>query len=344
MADSNDISRRLGRIGLVWMLPILIAGAAGLIAFQMADEPPLLSRAEITVRPPTTTQSSTAALNLFVTDLGQQAESDAVTLFVLDQVPDLDPDSYPRDLLVERHGATSWVTLSFVHPDDAIARSVVEVLARRLLDDVARQDTERTQFLVDNATERLTQAEVALEEFSREQGVFDPETEYRILLDDISRLNAEIITISNSPEADEDYLDAITGERNRLISSRTRLGGALLEFRGLSADVANAQDALETAQTDHLGAEFEYASINAPENLVGTRELITFTDNSERLQRAALAAAVALVLALSIVVPLAWWLDKRHTQGRHIDLIKESMATDDEIMSERPLRELIDRH
>ncbi len=350
MADSIDTGRRLGRLGLVWLLPLVLAGVAGLTVFLTSPEPPTLYEATITVRPPTTALESAAAANLFVSDLGQQAESDLMTLYVLDQVDDLDPGSYPADLSVERQGATSWVQLKFVDEEREVARAAVEVLATRLLDDAARQDRDRAIFLVEQAETRLVAAEEALDDFARSEEVFDPEVEYRILLDEISRLNAEIVATSQSEFIDEAYLEALTVERNRLVATRRGMGEALLAFDRLATDVGNAQSALDQAQSEFEQAEFDYLGVNAPNSLIGTREVSSFTDNTARLQRSALAAAVSLVLALAIVLPIAWFLDKRRVQGRHIDLISESLAgareptgfrSDD---SDAKLRELLERH
>lgn len=326
MADSIDIGRRLGRLGLVWLLPLVLAGAAGLTVLLTSPEPPTLHKATVTVRPPTSALDSAAAVNLFLTDLGQQAESDVVTLYILDQVPDLDPGSYPADLSVERQGATSWVQLAFVDEEKQVARATAEVLAIRLLDDAARQDRDRAIFLVQQAEARLSAAETALDEFARDEEVFDPEVEYRILLDEISRLNAEIVATSQSEVIDEAYLEALTVERNRLVGTRRGMGEALLAFDRLATDVENAQRALDQAQSEFQEAEFEYLGINAPASLIGSRDITSFNDNSARIQRSTLAAAVALVLTLAIVLPAAWILDKRKVQGRHIDLISESLA------------------
>lgn len=325
MADSIDSERRLKRIRLVWLLPLVLAAIAASVVFLTSPQPPTIYRALITVRPPTTALDSAAAVNLFITDLGQQAESDLISLFLLDQIPDLNRDEYPRDLSVEREGATSWVAISFVHSDREVARATVETLALRLLDDAARQDVDRTSFLLDKAAQRLTEAQMALDEFAATESVFDPEVEYRILLDEISRLDAEIVAAGQDPEVDETFVDSLVFERNRLMAGRAGLGEALLTFNRLSADVGNAQNAFQKARADNEAAVFEYEGVNAPQNLVGIRELTPFIDNAARIQRSALAGAVALVLALVIVLPMAWFLEKRHVQGRHIDLITESL-------------------
>jgi hypothetical protein len=349
VADTIDSGRRLSRLGLVWLLPLLTAAAAGLAVYQTSPEPPAKFEATVTVRPPTTNLESAAAVNLFVTDLGQQAASDLVRLYILDQIPELDPDTYPSHLVVERQGATSWVALSFVHEDEDVARATVEVLAIRLLDDAARQDSARALFLVEQATGRLSAAEQALDDFAREEGVFDPEVEYRVLLDDISRLNAEIVATSQSEVVDETYLGALTTERNRLVATRKGLGEALLAFERLATEVANAQRALEEARSEHEEAEFEYLGVNSPNNLIGTRDVAPSVDDTPRLQRSVLAGVVALVLALAIVLPLAWLLDKKRVPGRHIDLISESTAGSRESATYRPgetdelLRQLLER-
>lgn len=325
MADSIDSEQRLKRFGLVWLVPAILAAAAALVVFLTSPQPGTLYRASITVRPPTTALESAAAVNLFVTDLGQQAESDLISLFLLDQIPGLDPDEYPRDLNVEREGATSWVAISFVHADRDVARATVEALAGRLLDDAARHDVDLASFLLDDATGTLTEAQTALNEFAAAENVFDPEVEYRILLDNISRLDAEIVAAGQDPNVDEAQTASLVLERNRLSAGRAGMGEALLTFNRLSASVEDAQSAFQSARADYEAAAFEYERVNAPQNLIGIRELTSFVDNTSRIQRSTLAAAVALVLAVAIVVPLAWLLEKKRVQGRHIDLITESL-------------------
>ncbi|HEY5891011.1 MAG TPA: hypothetical protein VIW94_09960 [Acidimicrobiia bacterium] len=325
MTDTLQPGWRVGRFGLIWLAPIAIAIAAAVVAFQLAPQPPTLFEASVTIRPPSTTQDSAAAINLFVNDIALQAESDVVAAFVLDQIPDLDPATYPRDLSVVRQGATSWVSLSFVSEIESVARDTVETLAVRLLDDAARPETDRTQFLLDQASERLAVAGTEFADFTDENDVFDPEVEYRLLLDEISRLSGQI-TSARLDGADQEYIDSLIREQDRLIGLRPSLGESLLTYRALATSVESARNEVEQARADFDEAQFEYVVTNAPSNLIGTREIEHFVDDTDRLQRSALAGAAGLVLAMGIVIPLAWWLDKRRSQGRHIDLIEEGLV------------------
>lgn len=324
MIDTPTLRQRMSRVALIWLLPLALSGAAGLAAYQLAPEPPSQFQSSITIRPPSAVQASAASVNLFVSDLEQVAKSDALTLYVLDQLPQLDPDAFPADLGVERQGATSWVTMTFVHADEEMARQVLELLTTRILDDTARLEVDRTEFAVQQATLELETAQANFEAFIRSRSVFDPEVEYRMLLDELSRLQTEIV-IAQTDDADEAYVDSLIEERTRLEAERPLLGENLIAFQDLENEVGVARESLDQALEAYEEAEFTYLTVDDPSKLVGSREVAPFVDNSQRLQRAAFAAAVALGLSLLIVVPLAWRLDRQRVAGRHVDLDRESM-------------------
>ncbi|MGI8518889.1 MAG: hypothetical protein ACR2ME_11240 [Acidimicrobiia bacterium] len=305
----------LGVILLV-LLPLAIAAAAGVYAYRSSPAPPELQRATIVVTPPSTIQESASAVNLFIADIGEQVQADPMVQFVLDQVGVLNEGTYLENLSAERRGTTSLVELSFVHFDPTVAQTTVDFVARRLLDEAARGEFERTQFLLGRATERLEVAQQGLADFFGSESVFDPDFEYRTALDQVAQLNQQITT-GEALAYGETYLAQLAAERDRIESELPRLGEAMLTFQRLSTDLDLAQTAWQEATVNNDRAEFDYLTVNAVENLIASRDVAPFVDDTPRLQRTALAAVVALALALLVVTPISNRLRRGSRRGRH---------------------------
>lgn len=301
---------------LLVLLPLAIATAAGGYAFRSSPAPTELARATVVVTPPSTVQESASAVNLFIADIGEQVEADPMVQFVLDEVGALDEQTYLANVSAKRRGTTSLVELSFVHVDPAVAQKTVDFVARRLLDEAARGEFERTQFLLGRASERLEMARQALADFFGTEAVFDPDFEYRNALEQVAQLNQQITT-GEALAYGETYLAQLATERDRMERELPRLGEAMLTFQRLSTDLDLAQSAWQEATVNNDRAEFDYLTVNAAENLISSREVGPFVDDTPRLQRTALAAVVALALALLVVTPISNRLRRGGGRGRH---------------------------
>lgn len=314
MSENNELGGGLERLGLVVVLPILIVLVAASATYETAPEAPTQFRATTVIRPPTTVQDSAAAVNLFIADLDELITGDATVDHVVSQVPGLDRETYVDRITASRRGTTSSVALSFVHADQAVAANTVGTLARRLLDDAARGEYERTQFLLGRATERLDQAEAEIELFFRGVSVFDPEFEYRSVLNEIAQLD-EQITTGLALSYGETYQTELAARRAELQAMLPELGSAMLIHERLSTELETAQAAWEEATINNDLEEFEYRTVNSLDALITSEEVGPFVDATPRLQRTALAAALALVLSLVVILPFSVWLSR--PRGRH---------------------------
>jgi len=310
------------QIGVMVLLPLLVTASAAYVAYRTAPPAPEQYRATVVVGPPSTVQDSAAAVNLFIADLGERITADVVVNHVLSEVPQLDQTTYIESISADRRETASSVALSFVHSDPAVAGAAVDAVARRLLDDTARTDFERWQFMVDRATERLEAAEASMSRFAGSQSVFDPEVEYRTALDEIAQLDRQITT-GQALGYSESYIDELVARRDLLEASVPRIGEALLSYRALAAELERAQAVWEEASLNYDRAQFEYLTVNAVDNLISSREVVPFVDTTPQLQRTALAGAVALALSLVIIVPLAAWLFRR--RGKHRGIAEDLM-------------------
>jgi hypothetical protein len=314
MNETTEIRGGLERLGLIALLPVLIAITAAGYTYQGIPDPPTRYLATTVIRPPTTVQDSASEVNLFLADLSELITTDATVNYVLDQVPGLERQIYLDRIDAARRGTTSSVALSFVHGDEAIAAATVSTLARRVLDDAARGKYEKTQFLLGRATERLERAEEAMQEFLRGTTVFDPEFEYRSVLGEIAQLDQQIAT-GQALSYGETYQSELTARRTELEATLPELGAAMVSHQRLSAELETAQAAWENATFNNDLEEFEYRTVNSLENLITSEEVVPFVDQTPRLQNTALAAAVALSLSLIAILPFSAWLGR--PRGRH---------------------------
>ena len=314
MSDTREIGGGLERLGMVVMLPILIVIAAAGATYRTTPAAPIEYRATTVITPPTTVQDSAAAINLFLTDLSELITTDATVAHVLGQVPGLGRETYLDRIDASRRGTTTSVALSFVHRDEAIAAATVDILARRILDDAARGEYERTQFLLERATERLDLAEAEMEEFFRGTSVFDPEFEYRSVLNEIAQLDQQITT-GQALSYGETYQTELTARRAELQALLPEMGAAMLIHQRLTAELETAQAEWEEATVNNDLEEFEYRTVNSVEELITSKEVVPFVDETPRLQATALAAVLALVLSLVVILPVSAWLSR--PRGRH---------------------------
>jgi hypothetical protein len=299
---------------MVVVLPILIVIAAAGATYRTTPTAPIEYRATTVITPPTTVQDSAAAINLFLTDLSELITTDATVAHVLSQVPGLERETYLDRIDASRRGTTTSVALSFVHRDERVAATTVDILARRILDDAARGEYERTQFLLERATERLDLAEAEMEEFFRGTSVFDPEFEYRSVLNEIAQLDQQITT-GQALSYGETYQTELTARRAELQALLPELGAAMLIHQRLSAELETAQAAWEEATVTNDLEAFEYRTVNSVEELITSKEVVPFVDETPRLQATALAAVLALVLSLVVILPVSAWLSR--PRGRH---------------------------
>ena len=335
MRERNGIGTAVLRIGTMVVLPMLIVAAAALVAYRTTPDPPEQHRASAVIRPPSTVQDSAAAVNLFIVDISERIKTDLVVDHVLTEVPELDKETFVENVRADRRETSSSVALSFIHDDPAVAESTVDTLARRLLDDAARSDFERSEFLLNRATDRLNEAEASMSQLARNGSVYDPEVEYRSALDELAQLNRQITT-GQALGYSQSYIDEHIARRSEVEASATRLGEALLLHEQRSTELQHARSAWEGARINYDRAEFEYRTVNAPANLMLRSDVAPFVDQTPRLQRTALAAATALALSLVTVVPLGAWLVRRRRLGRHrtradrrISLIADSTPDQD---------------
>lgn len=328
----TDTGRARRWVGLA-LLPVLIVAIAAWAAYRTSPVQPTRYRATAIIVAPSTVGESAAALNLFVADWSEQVKADSVVEHVIEQVSGLEERTYRRNIEASRRGSTSSIEVSFIHSDSSVAEQTIEALAQRLLDDASRTELERTQFLLERATERLDRAEEALATFFASESVFDPDFEYHSVLDEVADLNRQITT-GQALSYGQTYLDELVARRDELEATLPRLGQAMIAFRALTTELENAQEAWEQANHDSDLADFEYRVTNAPDKLVIGRALSQFTDATPRLQRAALAGAVGLLLSLVTVLPLSMRLFGRHrketdsTAPETIDLATLGDATD----------------
>ena len=314
MSDTREIGGGLERLGMVVVLPILIVVVAAGATYRTTPVAPIEYRATTVITPPTTVEESAAAVNLFITDLSELITTDATVAHVLSQVPGLEREMYLDRIDASRRGTTTSVALSFVHRDEAVAAATVDILARRILDDAARVEYERTQFLLERATERLDVAEAEMEEFFRGTAVFDPEFEYRGVLNEIAQLDQQITT-GQALSYGETYQTELTARRAELRALLPGLGAAMLIHQRLSAELETAQAAWESATVANDLEEFEYRTVNSVDELITSAEVVPFVDETPRLQATALASVLALVLSLVVILPVSAWLSR--PRGRH---------------------------
>lgn len=314
MSNTTEIGGALRRLGPLALLPVLLAAAVAAYTYQNTPDPPIQYLATAVIRPPTTVQESASSINLFVADLSELVEADATVNQLLSQVSGLDRETYLENINASRRGTTSSVALTFLHSSERVAETTVGTLARQLLDEAARGEFERTQFLLQRATERLDQAEAAIEQFFRGGSVFDPEFEYRSVLSEIAQLDQQITT-GQALSYGETYLAELTTRRAELQALVPGLGDAMLTHRRLASELENAQSAWEEATIDDDLAEFEYRTVNSLDALITSQEVGPYFDTAPRMQRTALAAAVALVLSLLVILPFSAW--RSRPRARH---------------------------
>lgn len=314
MTDTTEIVGGLRKLGPLALLPVLVAAAAAAYTYRNTPDPPTQYLATTVITPPTTVQDSASAVNLFIADLSELIVADATVSQVVDQVPGLEREIYLKNISASRRETTSSVALTFLHADQTVAKTTVGTLARQLLDEAARGEFERTQFLLQRATERLDQAEAEMEQFFGGVSVFDPEFEYRSVLNEITQLDQQITT-GQALSYGETYLTELTARRSELQDLLPGLGEAMLTYRRLAAELENARAAWEAATINNDLAEFEYRTVNSVDALIISEEVGPFVDATPRLQRTSLAAAVALVLSLVVVLPFSARLSR--PRGRH---------------------------
>jgi hypothetical protein len=314
----RDTNRPYGPPAVIWVLTGLVVASTGIAAFLIQPPPPEVYRATVVVSPPTMVRDTPGGVNLFVADLPEIATSDPMVVHVLDRVPGLRPEEYVEGVTASRRGSTSLVAVSFVHKDRLMARLTVEAVSTRLLDETARDEFDRSAFLLESARERLTAAQDDLHRFAQDEGIFDAETEYRMVIEEIAFVKREI-TAASIEDPEEPSIEVLEDRHSVLLQERERLGSALLRYEILVAELDRAQDEVEVASTRYAAAEFEYTTVNTSENLIVSRDVVLFSDDSERLQQTALVAVAALVLSLLTLVPLGFWLAHRRIRGRHSD-------------------------
>ena len=302
------------------VLPIAAGAGAAAYAYDRSPVPATEYRATVVVQPPTVFRDSAATVNLFIADLSERVTSDAVVGYVLAAVPGLDEASYRTDVAAIRRGVTSSVELAMTHAVAEVAKSTVEGLAVKVLDDAARGEFEEVQFLLDRASDRLAEAEADLNEFFRTEAVFDPELEYRNALGDIAMLDQQITT-GQALSYGETYLSELAARRDELARSLPTLGEAMLIYQRLSNELETAQEAWEVAVADYDLAEFEYRVLNAPDRLIVRRTIEPFTDQTPRLQTTALWGVVGLGLGFLLFIPLGIFVTR--ARGKHGAQIEE---------------------
>lgn len=310
-------SSRFDRVFL-WILAAVIVAAAGIATYLMEREPREESRASVVITPPAMFQDSPAALNQLVIDLTEQVRSDAMVVHVLEVVPEIDGEEYLGGIEASRQGVSSHVEITFVHPDRQIARRTTEAVAMRLIDDSARGEYDKTAYLLEQAQARVDEAGAALADFAATHGSFDPGIEYANVLGEIAAIDRQIIT-ATIEDFDESAIESLEEQRAVLVTERDRLGSVLVPYEMVTEELARARQVFEEAQSRFLEAEFEYTTVNTPNELVVSRDVTRFVDDSARLQRAALGAAVALVLTVVLLVPLGLWLRRHRISGKHRD-------------------------
>jgi len=310
-------SQRADQVFL-WVLAAMIVATAGIATYLNEPEPREEFRASVVIAPPTIVQDSPAAVNQFVIDLAEQVESDAMVVHVLEAVPEIDRDQYLRGIEANRRGASSIVDISFVHTDDQIARQTTEAVALRLIDDSARSEYDKTAHLLEQAETRVNEAGTALTEFAETHGAFDPAIEYANVLSEITAIDRQITT-ATIEGSDESTMESLEEQRAVLVTERGRLGSVLVPYQTVIEELDRARQVLEDARSRFLEAEFEYTTVNTPDELVVSRDVTRFVDDSARLQRAALGAAVALVLTVVLLIPLGLWLRRHRLAGKHRD-------------------------
>ena len=320
MSETTEIGSKLERLGLVAVLPVLIAITAAGYTYQGTPDEPIRYRATAVIRPPTTVQDSASEVNLFLADLTEMITTDATVDHVVGQVPGLERQTYLDRIDASRRGITSSVAVSFIHLDQTVAATTVGTLVRHVLDDAARTEYEQTQFLLGRATERLDRAEEAMEEFFRGTSVFDPEFEYRSVLSEIAQVDEQIAT-GQALSYGETFVAELTARKRDLEGTLAERGAAMLIHRRLSAELGTAQAEWENATTNNDLAEFEYRTVNSVEELITSEEVVPFVDATPRLQNTALAAAVALALSLIVILPFSGWLAR--PRGRHRAKVEE---------------------
>jgi hypothetical protein len=313
MTEPTQFRVGLERLGLVLVLPVLIAATVAGFTYTSYPDPATQYLATAVIKPPSTVDSP-SAVNLFIADMSELITEDAAVDHVISQVPSLDRESYLERITSVRRGTTSSVELTFLDPDRAVAEATVGTLARWVLDDVARSEYELTQFLLERATERLDQAEAEIERFFGTVSVFDPEFEYRSLLNEIAQLDQQITT-GRALSYGDTYLAELTARKAQVQARLPALGEAMLTHGRLSTELSNAQDAWEEATLNNDLAEFEYRTVNSTETLITSEVVDPFVDEVPRLQTTALAAVGALLLSLLVVLPFSAWLGR--PRGRH---------------------------
>ncbi|MGH8958513.1 MAG: hypothetical protein ACRDVK_07535 [Acidimicrobiia bacterium] len=304
-----EIGNRLKRLGLLGLLPLLVASGAAAYTYRDTPAPSTRYRSTVVILPPTMIQESAGAVNLFLADLSERILTDSVVTRVLEEVPALDRNSYLEGVTADRRGITSVAELAMVHADAGVAEKAVDALARIVLDDSARTEFDRTQFLLGRASDRLDQAKADLGEFMSSGSIFDPEIEYRNALSEIAQLDQQLTT-ARALSYGETYLSELEGRRAVLEATLPRLGEAMLSFRRLSAELESAREAWERAATDSDQAEFEYETVNTYDKLVVSRATEAFIDDAPRTQRTALAGVIALTLSLAIALPISQHLGR----------------------------------
>lgn len=326
MSETTEIGSKFERIGLVALLPMLLAATVAGYAYRSYPSPPIRYLATTVIRPPTTVQDSAAAVNLFLADMSELITTDATVDYVLSQVPELDRSIYLARVDATRRGITSSVALTFLHPDEIVASRTVSVLANRVLDEAARSEFERTQFLLGRATERLDRAQAAMEEFFRGTPIFDPEFEYRSVLNEIAQLDGQITT-GQALGYGETYQTELSARRTELQRLLPGLGAAMLIHQRLSAELETAQAAWEEATINNDLEEFEYRTVNSVDELITSEEVVPFVDETPRLQTTALAGVLALFLSLAVILPVSTWLSR--PRGRHKSSANTNVRTVD---------------
>lgn len=283
----------------------------------MREPPPQEeSRASVVVAPPTIVQDSPGTLNQFVVDLTERVGSDAMIVHVFDELPEIDRDEYLDGIGASRRGQSSRVEISFIHPDRQIAQKTVEAVANRLIDDSARTEYDKTAYILEQAQARADEAERELAGFADTHGGFDPEIEYANVLSEIAAVDRQITT-ATIEDLDETSTETLNEQRADLVIERARLRSVLLPYERITAEVERARQVLEEARSDYVEAEFEYTTVNTPDELIVSRNVVRFVDDSARLQRAALGAFLAFLLTLIFLVPMAVWLQRRRLAGKH---------------------------
>jgi hypothetical protein len=207
-----------------------------------------------------------------------------VLLHVVEEVPQLRIDDYREGIALRRMENASLAEVSFTHPDGEVSRRVVEAATGYVLDQTSRRPLDQAQQLLESTEARLADAERAMDEFIGHNGVYDPETEYRAVIDEIDAIEAHIASLTIDG-GDEDSLSYLDERALALLDEKERLGLALSRYLSLDGELELARASVEEARAVYDEVRVEYQGANSPQSLILRRETVVVHDETERLQR-----------------------------------------------------------